>query len=90
MHDPYTQKDILAIESVQRRCAKFVYNNYSSHTSVTGMLQNLNWPPLAHCRNQLKVITMLSRVCCKVQTVVFRYFKFSFTALKLAYNYFVA
>ena len=22
------------------------------------MLQNLNWPPLAHCKNQLKVITM--------------------------------
>ena len=56
--DPYTQKDILAIESVQRRCARFVYNNYSSYASVTNMLQNLNWPPLAHCRNQLKAITM--------------------------------
>ena len=40
--DPYTQKDILAIESVQRRCARFVYNNYSSYASVTNMLQNLN------------------------------------------------
>ena len=56
--DPYTQKDILAIESVQRRCARFVYNNYSSYASVTNMLQNLNWPPLAHCRNRLKAITM--------------------------------
>ena len=56
--DPYTQKDILAIESVQRRCARFVYNNYSSYASVTNMLQNLNWPLLAHCRNQLKAITM--------------------------------
>ena len=56
--DPYTQKDILAIESVQRRYARFVYNNYSSYASVTNMLQNLNWPPLAHCRNQLKAITM--------------------------------
>ena len=27
--DPYTRKDILAIESVQRHCARFVYNNYS-------------------------------------------------------------
>ena len=36
----------------------FVYNNYSSYASVTNMLQNLNWPPLAHCRNQLKAITM--------------------------------
>ena len=53
--DPYAQKDILAIESVQRRCARFVYNNYSSYASVTNMLQNLNWP---HCRNQLKAITM--------------------------------
>ena len=56
--DPYTEKDILAIESVQRRCARFVYNNYSSYVSVTNMLQNLNWPPLTHCRNQLKAITM--------------------------------
>ena len=56
--DPYTQKDILAIESVQRRRARFVYNNYSSYASVTNMLQNLNWPPLAHCRHQLKAITM--------------------------------
>ena len=56
--DSYTQKDILAIESVQRWCARFVYNNYSSYASVTNMLQNLNRPPLAHCRNQLKAITM--------------------------------
>jgi len=56
--DPYKQKDILAIESVQRRCARFVCNNYSSYASVTNMLQNLNWPSLASSRHQLKAIAL--------------------------------
>jgi len=54
----YKQKDISAIESVQKRWARFVYNNYSPYASVTNMLQNLNWPPLTYCRQQLKAIVM--------------------------------
>jgi len=56
--DPFLQKDILAVEAVQRRCARFVYNNYSSYASVTNMLENLNWPSLAQCRTKVKAITM--------------------------------
>lgn len=55
---PYTDKDISLIESVQRRAARFVFNNYSSYSSVSEMIQRLNWKPLAHCRNQLKAITI--------------------------------
>jgi len=43
--------------AVQRRAARFVFNNYSTTSSVTEMLQRLNWKPLVHCRNQLKSIT---------------------------------
>jgi len=39
--DPYLQKDILAVEAVQRHCARFVDNNYAS---VTTMLENLYRP----------------------------------------------
>ena len=55
---PHTNKDISLIESVQRRAARFVFNNYSTTSSVTEMLQRLNWKPLVHCRNQLKAITI--------------------------------
>ena len=40
--NPHQQKDISAIESVQKRCARFVFKNYSPYASFTNMLQNLN------------------------------------------------
>ena len=59
---PHTQKDIAAIESVQRRAARFVCNNYSSFTSVNALLSYLQWPTLEHCRNQLEALTMFKIV----------------------------
>ena len=50
---------ISAIESVQRHAAGFVCDNFSSYTSVTEMLTNLQWPTLALRRNKLKAITMI-------------------------------
>ena len=43
---PHTQKDIATIESVQRRAARFVCNNYSPYASVNAMLAYLQWPSL--------------------------------------------
>jgi len=43
---PYTQRDINAIENVQRPAARFVNNNYSRYASVSEMLTDLNWPTL--------------------------------------------
>jgi len=59
---PHTQKDISNVESVQRRAARFVFNDYSYHSSVTEMLHRLNWPSLSSCRDQLKAITMFKIV----------------------------
>ena len=56
---PHTQKDIATIESVQRRAAS---NNYSPYASVNAMLAYLQWPSLEHCRNQLKVLTIIKIV----------------------------
>ena len=35
---PYFQKDTYAIEMVQRRAARFIFNDYSYNTSVTSLL----------------------------------------------------
>ena len=53
---PYTQKNIQLIESVQRRAARFVANDYSSSTSVTNLLSDLCWKPLSHRRNELRLL----------------------------------
>ena len=58
---PHTRRDIDAIENVQRRAARFAFNNYSRYSSVTEMLSNLNWPTLARCRNEQKA-TMLFKI----------------------------
>ena len=34
------------IESIQRRAARFVFNDYSRNSSVSAMLADLNWPSL--------------------------------------------
>ena len=43
---PNTKKGIDCIESVQRRGARFVNNDYSRYSSVSSMLTDLNWPSL--------------------------------------------
>jgi len=59
---PHTQKDINTIERSQRQAARFVFNNYSNYASVSEMLTNLNWPSLAHCRQEQKVIMIFKIV----------------------------
>ena len=55
---PHLQKDILKLESVQRRSARFVLNDFASLSSVTNMLQKLRWPTLEQRRNNSKVIML--------------------------------
>ena len=40
---PYMKKNILMIEAVQRRAARFVTNTYNQTSSVTAMLFRLGW-----------------------------------------------
>ena len=44
--DPYTKKNINQLERVQRRAARYVQNRYHKTSSVTDMLQQLNWRSL--------------------------------------------
>ena len=56
--DPHIKEDIHKLEMVQRRAARFVYNNYYTTDSVTNMLSSLHWPTLESRRKFLKLILM--------------------------------
>ena len=50
--DPYLVGDIQQLEEVQRRPARFVFRDYKYTTSVTGLLERLQWPLLStRCTN---------------------------------------
>ena len=42
--DPYLQKDIQSIKMVQRRAARWVKSDYWYNSSITSMLEDLQWP----------------------------------------------
>ena len=61
--DPYQQTDIKSLEQVQRRAARYVFNDYSTITpgSVTKMLDDLEWEPL-EVRRRHDRLSMLYRM----------------------------
>ena len=56
--DPHTEVSCRHLEMVQRRYARFVTGDYSSTSSVTSMLTDLGWEPLAERRAKAKVAMM--------------------------------
>ena len=56
--DPHTQRNIRKIEQVQRSCARFVTGDYDRYSSVTAMVQDLQWPTLATRRLQSRLEMM--------------------------------
>ena len=55
---PYTQKDIDMVKQVQRRAARFIFNNYSRLASISEMLTDLNWATLTHSRKEQKAVML--------------------------------
>ena len=53
---PHTNSDINTLEMVQQKAARFVFNDYSSYSSVTAMLQELKWSSLQDRRIQSRLI----------------------------------
>ena len=43
---PYYVGDIMELEKVQRRVARWVLNDYGRFSSVSSMLKQLSWPTL--------------------------------------------
>jgi hypothetical protein len=56
--DPHTAQNIRKLEAVQRRSARFVMNNYTQSSSVTSMLDTLQWSSLEERRGRCKAIMM--------------------------------
>ena len=48
--DPHQANHIKKLEAIQRRAARFVKRDYDRHSSVSDMLQDLNWPTLQERR----------------------------------------
>ncbi len=48
--DPHTASGAYLVERIQRRAARFVKRDYSRQSSVTQMLNELGWRPLAQRR----------------------------------------
>jgi len=55
---PNTLSNVNHQESIQRRAARFCYNDFSSYSSVTAMMSSLNMSTLGNRRPKAKFITM--------------------------------
>ena len=58
---PYTQKDIICVESIQRRAARFVCNDYCRSSSLNTMLSNLGRQDL-ETRRKIADLTMFFKI----------------------------
>ena len=57
----YLAKDIHQLEMVQRHAARFVFRDYSKDSSVTEMLEELGWCPLADRWHEFR-LTMFYKI----------------------------
>ena len=53
---PYTHKYVHKLEMVQRRAARYVTNRYHNNSSVTSMLDHLDWESLEARRTKHRLI----------------------------------
>ena len=53
--DPHLAKDVNLLEAVQKRGARFVKQDYGRISSVTTMLEDLNWKPLKDRRREIRL-----------------------------------
>jgi len=54
--DPHLAKDVRWLECVLRRAARFVKNDYRRTTSVTSLLNQLEWSPLSVCWRNSRLV----------------------------------
>ena len=53
--DPHYQSQVSVLVKVQRRAARWVLFDYSYYSSVSSMVEQLNWLPLAKRRKQQRL-----------------------------------
>lgn len=64
--DPHTSNQINQIEKVQRRAARFTCSRYHNTSSVSDMLEDLNWPLLKVRRLKTRLIMFYKIIHCHV------------------------
>ena len=70
---PHTATDVQKVEAVQRRAARWVYRDFYSYiSSVSAMLNDLNWRPLDQRRidSRLIMLTYSYNACCLITTLL--------------------
>ena len=68
--DPWQKKYIDKIEMIQHRAIRYIFNDYSSTSSVTNMLSKLNLPTLVK-RRQISSLTMFYKIKHKLINIKF-------------------
>ena len=85
-----TAKDISAIESIQRKAARFVFNDYSRNSSVSAMLADLNWQSLEE-RRIINDLTMFYKINFNFVNISFQNkIKLGFQWTMRSHDYFYA
>jgi len=56
--DSHLLTDICKLEMVKRRTARYVLNRYHNRSSVSDVIQQLDWPPLEHRRKNARLSMM--------------------------------
>ena len=56
--EPYTKENIIQLEQVQHRAARYVTNCYHNITSVSNMIEHLNWRSLADRRSDARLVKL--------------------------------
>ena len=60
--DPHTQKNIKKVEQIQRSSARYVTGNYARTSSVTSMLNDLQWDSLESRRLQSRLNIIIYKI----------------------------
>ena len=56
--DPYTKENITQLKQVQRRAARYATNCYRDTSSVSNMIEHLNWRSLADRRSDARLVML--------------------------------
>ena len=56
--DPHYKEDITRLEKIQRKAARFVKGDYGRYSSVTQMMNELNWKLLASRRREKRLVLL--------------------------------
>ena len=79
---PWLKQDILQLEKVQRRAARFVYNNYWPTASVTERISTLNWETLEKRQEKARLCMLYKTINGLIKIPMDHYKSSTFTSTR--------